>query len=87
MSQITTVLGPSEIARLKDLIFEGINVKTEIQSLNEGLSDMVKSIGNELNIPTKLLKKTITVAFKQNFKDCEEELGDLDTLLAAVDKK
>ena len=84
---ITQPLGPAEVQRLKDIIFEGVSTKTEIESLQEGMSDMIKSVSEELNIPAKLLKKAITLAHKGTYKDAEDELADLDKILTAVDKK
>ena len=43
-----TVVVPSEITKLRQLIEEGVKVKMEIQTLTEGLSETVKDIGKEL---------------------------------------
>jgi hypothetical protein len=79
--------GPAEVQRLKDLVFEGVRCLDEINSLREGLNDTIKSIGEELEIPTKLLKKVITVAQKGNFTEHETELKDLEQLLDSIGRK
>jgi hypothetical protein len=79
--------GPSEVQKLKDLVFEGVKCLDEIQTLREGLSDTVNAIADELEIPAKLLRKVITTAQKGNFKDHEEELSDLERLLDSIGRK
>jgi len=84
---LTQALGPAEIQRLKDLVYEGVKVKEEVESLNEGMNETVKAISEELQIPAKLLKTAITVAHKGNFKDHEEDLKDLEAILTAIGRK
>ena len=84
---IQSSLGPSEVTRLKDLVFDGVKSLEEIESLREGMNDTIKAISEELNLPAKLLKRVITTAHKGNFAELEEELGDLDKLLKATGKK
>jgi hypothetical protein len=79
--------GPAEVKRLKDLIYDGVKTKEEIQSLTEGMADTVKAIAEELQIPAGLLKKAINVAHKGNFNDVEGELKDLEQILTAVGRK
>lgn len=84
---LTNTLGPSEITRLKELIDEGVKTQSEIESLREGITETVKAIAEELNIPAKLLKKAISTAHKGNFKEHEEELNDLERILQATGRK
>ena len=79
--------GPSEVTRLKDLVYDGVKTLEEVESLRDGLNDTVKAISEELNIPAKLLKKVITVAHKGNYSDYEAELSELEKILIAVGKK
>lgn len=80
-------LGPSEITRLKDLVFEGVKCQEEIESMRAGMSDTVKAISEELDIPAKLLKKAISIAYKHDFADQEDELSTLDEILSAIGQK
>lgn len=84
---IQSSLGPSEVTRLKDLVFDGVKSLEEIDSLREGMNDTIKAISEELNLPAKLLKRVITTSHKGNFAELEEELEDLDKLLQATGKK
>jgi hypothetical protein len=80
-------LGPSEITRLKDLVMDGVKCQEEIESMKEGMTDTIKAISEELDIPAKLLKKAISIAYKHNFADHEEELSTLDEILTAIGQK
>ena len=51
--------GPEEKAKLEKLINEGSTVLREIEDLNEGLKDTVKSVAEELDIKPSLLTKAI----------------------------
>ena len=77
-------LGPSEIERLKALILDGVATTEEIQTLREGLSDTIRCLADELQIPVKLLKKAISVSHKGNYSECAEDLADLEKILDAV---
>ena len=79
--------GPQEVSRLKDLINDGVKTLIEISSLREGMNDTISSIGEELQIPPKLLKKAIAIVHKGKFSDCEEELADLERVLSASGNK
>lgn len=87
MSVLPASFGPAEIKRLKDLIYDGVKTKEEIQSLTEGMADTVKAIAEELQIPAGLLKKAISVAHRGNYADVEGELADLEKILVAVGRK
>jgi len=84
---INKQLGPAEITRLKDLVFDGVRTLDEITSLREGMADTVKAISSELDLPAPLLKKVISAAHKGNYAELESELNDVETLLQAVGKK
>lgn len=79
--------GPAEIKRLKDLIYDGVKTKEEIQSLTEGMADTIKAISAELDIPAHLLKKAISLAHKGNYSEAESELKDLEQILTAVGRR
>ena len=80
-------LGPSEIQRLRDLVYDGVQSLSEIEAIRSGMSDTIKCISEELQLPAKLLKKVITTAHKGNYAELEAELQDLDSLLQATGKK
>jgi len=72
--------------KLKQLINEGLNVLQEVETLNEGLNDTVKSIAEELEIKSSILKKAIKVAHKQRLEQTNEENEALNHILQVVGK-
>ena len=72
--------------KLTQLINEGISVLQEVETLNEGLSDTVKAIAEELEIKPSILKKAIRVAHKQRLNETNEENEELNTILETVGK-
>ena len=73
-----------DVARLKELVKEGVIVKREVQDLNEGLADTVKSIAEEMEIKPAILKKVITIAFKNSRIDNKETFDELEDLLDEI---
>ena len=76
-----------DVARLKALVQEGVIVKREVQDLNEGLSDTVKAIAEEMEIKATVLKKVITIAFKNNRLDEKDSFDELEDLLDEIGVK
>ena len=74
-------------AKLINVIQEGIQVTDEIESLRGGLSDTIKAVAIEMDIPAGVLKKAIAVAHKSNFDDVENDHRLLETILTATGKK
>ena len=68
-------------AKIKQIIQQGTNVKREVQDLNEGLRDTVKSVALELNIKPAVLMKAINVRFKDSAAAEREDFEDLEVLL------
>ena len=60
----------NEIAKLKQLVTEGVQVSQEIQDLREGLGDTVKAVAQEMEIKAATLNKAIKDIFKEliNYK-------------------
>ena len=54
---------PSEIAKLKQLMNEGIQVTGEVEALREGLKDTVKAISEEMDMKPATLNKAIRIAY------------------------
>jgi hypothetical protein len=72
--------------KLKQLVNEGINVLQEVDTLNEGLSDTIKAIAEELEVKPSILKKAIKVAHKARLSQTNEENEELNTILETVGK-
>lgn len=80
-------LGPSEITRLKDLLFDTVRTLEEIQTLREGMKDTLESVSSELQIPASLLKKAANMMHKGDYNKHEEELKELEQILTAAGQK
>jgi sensor domain CHASE-containing protein len=81
------VFNAEEQARLKQLIQEGCQVKSEVETLNEGLRETVKAIAEELEIKPAILNKAINTAHKANFQDQYDDFDALETILDIVGRK
>ena len=73
-----------ERTKLKQLITEGIQVKTEIDTLNEGLKDTVKAIAEELDVKAAVLNRAIRTAAKSELDKKRDEFEELETILATI---
>jgi hypothetical protein len=70
--------------RLKHLVSEGVRVKQEVDSLNEGLKETVKAISEELDLKPSLLNKAIRIAYKGDLQVHTDELEDIEMILSAI---
>jgi hypothetical protein len=73
-----------EQARLKKLIDEGMQVKSEIEILTEGLRDTVKAVAEEMDLKPAVLNKAINIAHKASFQDEFDKFDELETILETV---
>ena len=71
------VYGHEEKAKLERLVNEGVTVLQEVQDLQEGLKDTVKSVAEELEIK---------IAQRGDWHKVADEFEDLETLVATVGK-
>lgn len=78
--------GPEEKAKLERLVNEGVQIKYEIESLQEGLKETVKAVADELDIKPALINKAISIAHKGNWNDVFSDFDDLETLIVTVGK-
>jgi transposase-like protein len=76
--------GPEERAKLERLIKEGGTVLQEVADLKDGLKDTVKAVAEELDIKASIINKAINIAFKDNWKDHEEEWDEVETILGVT---
>ena len=56
---MSKVFGAPEQAKIKQIISEGVTVMQEIEDLNEGLSDTIKAVAEELEVKPSIIKKAI----------------------------
>jgi transposase-like protein len=76
--------GPEEKAKLERLVKEGVGVLQEIEDLQGGLKDTIKSVAEELNIKTSLINKAIRIARKRDWTRHQDEYEDLETIIATI---
>ena len=81
---VTRVYTAEEQTKIKQLINEGVNVMQEVDDLNGGLTDTIKSIGEELEIKPSVLKKAIKIVHKSDFQKHADDMSELEHLLASV---
>jgi predicted regulator of amino acid metabolism with ACT domain len=79
---MSKVFGEPEKAKIKQLISEGVTVLQEIEDLNEGLSDTIKAVAEELEVKPAIIKKAIKIA-KEG--DWDRVYDDFDNLESIVD--
>ena len=72
--------------KLTQLINEGMTVLHEIDTLNGGLNDTIKAIGEELEIKPSTLKKAIKIAHKASLGQTNKDHEELNTILEVVGK-
>jgi len=76
--------GAEEKAKLERLVREGVTVLQEIEDLNAGLKDTVKSVAEELDIKPGLINKAIKIAQKRDWENVSDAYDDLETLVVTV---
>ena len=78
--------GTEEKAKLQRLVDEGVTVLQEIEDLQAGLKDTVKSVAEELDMKPALINKAIKVAKNMDWDKHQDEFEDLETLVVTVGK-
>lgn len=76
----------SEINKLKQIINEGIQVTSEVETLKGGLKDTVTAVAEELDMKPATINKAIRIAYKQEFAKVSDDFSELEELLAVVGK-
>lgn len=74
----------ADVQKLKQLINEGIQVKSEMEALKGGLSDTVKAIAEELDVKPAILNKAINIAYKAEFTKAKDDFDELENILETV---
>ena len=78
---------PEQVAKLKKVIQEGVQVKREIDDLSSGLKETVAAIAEEMEIKTAVLNKAITKAFKGDFEKDQSDLEAVEEILDVTGNK
>lgn len=77
-------LSPENVARLKQVIADGVQVLQECEDLKEGLNDTVKAIAEELEVKPAILNKLIKICQKGTMNDKREDTETLEELYKAA---
>ena len=80
------VFTAEQTKKLEQIINEGIQVTTEIETLSGGLNDTIKAIAEELEIKPGILKKAIRLASKAEFGREQQDYELLEQILTQVGK-
>ena len=72
--------------KLKQLINEGMAVTSEVETLQSGLRDTVKAIGEELSIKPSVINKAIRTAYKAEYTQQRSDFELLESILEATGK-
>ena len=78
---------PEQIAKLKRIIQEGVQVKREVDDLNVGLKETVAAIAEEMDIKPAVLNKAITKAFKGDFDKDQSDFDAMEEILEVTGNK
>jgi len=81
------VISQEQKAKLTQIVNEGTAIMQEIDDLNEGLSETIKAIAEEMEIKPAILKKAIKTAQKGTYQNQSDDFDTLDTILDAVGRK
>ena len=81
---MTRAFGQTDLAKLKQVINEGVQVSQEIKDLREGLGDTVKAVAQELDMKPGTLNKAIRVAHKAELQKPKDDMEELEDILIQV---
>jgi transposase-like protein len=78
------VFSNEQKARLTQVINEGCQTLHEVDSLSEGLSDLVKAVAEEMEIKAATLRKAIKIAHKASLTKTNQDHEELVQILETV---
>ncbi len=81
------VITQEQKLKLIQIVNEGVAVMQDIEDLNEGLSETIKAVAEEMEIKPTILKKAIRTAQKGTFQNQYEDFDTLETILDTVGRK
>jgi hypothetical protein len=70
-----------EQTKIQTLVKEGIKVKREVDSLNDGLNEAVREIAKQLDIKPKLLSGAIRAGHKEDLQTKKDEVSDVEEIM------
>lgn len=80
----TPTLSQEDTKKLKRVVDEGLKIMQEVNDLKDGFKDVVKAVGEELQIKPALINKAIRAAFKASLEEDKAAIDEVEEILAAV---
>lgn len=77
-------LSPENVARLKQLVKDGVQVLQECEDLQQGLKETVKSIADELEVKPAIVNRLIKDVQKNKMNDRRDDHETLEELYKAA---
>lgn len=77
-------LSDANLARLKQLVNDGVQVLQECEDLKTGLSETVKAIAEELEVKPAQLNRIIKISHKANLNDVRADFEEVEDLLSQI---
>jgi hypothetical protein len=77
-------MSPESVARLKQLVKDGVDVLQECEDLKGGLSDTVKSVADEMEVKPGLINRLIKDVHKNKMNDRRDDHEVLEELYKAA---
>ena len=84
MSYANQTISDTEKQKIKRFIDESSRVFQEVEDLKGGLTDLGKTLAEELGIKPALLMKAARAAYKQSLEDDKENFETVEELLIAA---
>jgi hypothetical protein len=76
-------LSPENVARLKQLVQDGVSIMQECEDLKGGLNDTIKAVAEELEVKPAQLTKLIKICQKGKMNTNREDWDELEELYKA----
>lgn len=73
-------LSPENVARLKQLVSDGVQVLQECEDLKTGLNETIKSIADELEVKPGQIKKLINLVQKNKMNDARDDWDEVEEM-------
>lgn len=77
-------LSPENIARLKQLVKDGVQIMQECEDLKQGLSETVKAVAEELEVKPAIVNRLIKDVQKNKMNDRRDDHETLEELYKAA---
>ena len=77
-------LSPESVARLKQLVKDGVSILQECEDLKGGLNDTIKSVAEELEVKPAIINRLIKDVQKNKMNDRRDDHEVLEELYKAA---